>query len=41
MEEIKPEHIFILTLLVKLVRLDKLSSEITGQLIKRLLVKIP
>jgi hypothetical protein len=38
MEAIYPEHIAILRILIELMRLQKIREEVTGQLIKRLLV---
>jgi hypothetical protein len=40
MEQIRPEHISILKMLIELMRLQKLKEELAAQLIKRLLVNI-
>lgn len=38
MDEISKDHVAILGLLVELAKMDKLTHELVGQLIKRLLV---
>ena len=40
MQSIRPEHISLLRLLVKLIELDKMPEEVTDQTIKRLLVVV-